>query len=40
MTILHADSPITNKDEDRLHYEPFALALAKGIAERLRAMVS
>jgi predicted KAP-like P-loop ATPase len=34
MTILHADSPITTKDEDRLHYHRFALALAKGIAER------
>ncbi|MBM6579920.1 hypothetical protein ILT44_06985 [Microvirga sp. BT689] len=34
MTSLHADSPITHKEEDRLHYHPFARALAKGIVER------
>jgi hypothetical protein len=35
MTVLHADSPIKRKGEDRLHYHSFALALARGIAERV-----
>src|SRR5687767_7259063 len=34
MTLLHSDGPITAKTEDRLHYLPFAEALAKSVVER------